>query len=136
MVLSYLSSPKLFNLCDHVSSRNPYRHIFIKFACVICGPFMPAIILANYIFYREQEYNLKRELQTYGNVEFDLYDDPDEEAQQQLMDEKSKEKENDSKKVSLFRKIQNYRYKAALNRKYYSYYRVIQASCESFIGKF
>ena len=49
--------------------------------------------------------------------------------------ELKRDPENDAEKVSLFRKIQKSRYRAAINRRYYSYYRVIQAAIEGFAGK-
>ena len=49
--------------------------------------------------------------------------------------ELKRDPENDAEKVSLFRKIQKSRYRAAINRRYYSYYRVIQAAIEAFAGK-
>ena len=53
----------------------------------------------------------------------------------QIAAELKRDPENDSEKVSLFRKIQKSRYRAAINRRYYSYYRVIQAAIEAFAGK-
>ena len=87
--------------------------------------------LANYVYYREQEYTQKRSLQTHGSLEYDLGNDEEEEAA--FIDEESKlDPDSDSEKVSLFRKIEKFRFRAALHRKYYSYYRVIQAAIESF----
>ena len=102
----------------------------------IFGPIMPVIILANYIFYKEQEHAYKRELQTHGSLEYDLTDDDPNQSQRELiLEEQGLDKDSDTVKVSLFRKIQIVRYRAALNRKIYSYFRVVQASIESFIGK-
>jgi hypothetical protein len=131
MALSAVSSPKVFNLCDHVSEKDPKRRIVVSVLCACLGPLMPAIILANYIYYSEQEYSLKRDLQSHGSVEYDLGRDELAEADQ-ILEEDKMDKDDDTVKVSLFRKIQRNRYKAALNRKYYSFYRVIQASIESF----
>ena len=41
--------------------------------------------------------------------------------------------EDDATKVSLFRQILKFRYQARLNKRYYSYYRVVQATLESFV---
>ena len=117
-----MSSRKVFYLCEHTTSKNPKRKAIIGIISFILGPIMPAIILANYIFYREQEYDLKRELQSHGSLEFDLGNDEQEEAIA-IHEENQKDKDSDTKKVSLFRRIQKLRYRSALNRRYYSYYR-------------
>ena len=67
MVLSAMSSPKVFNLCEHRAEKNPKRRFLVGLVSALLGPLMPAIILANYIFYREQEYSLKRDLQVITN---------------------------------------------------------------------
>jgi len=131
MVLSAMSTPKVFNLCKHVSEKYPKRRFLVILVSVVFAPLMPAIILANYIFYREQEYSLKRDLQCHGALEYDLGEDTEKEAIE-IAKELKRDPENDSEKVSLFRKIQKSRYRAAINRRYYSYYRVIQAAIESF----
>ena len=73
--------------------------------------------------------------QCHGALEYDLEDDPSEKQVSQIAAEAKRDPENDSEKVSLFRKIQKLRYRAAINRRYYSYYRVIQAAIEAFAGK-
>ena len=80
MVLSAMSSPKVFNLCEHRAEKNPKRRFLVGLVSALLGPLMPAIILANYIFYREQEYSLKRDLQCHGVIEYDLGIDEEEEA--------------------------------------------------------
>ena len=133
MVLSVMSSAKVFHLCEHRTKTCPKRQIAVWVICALLGPLMPAIILANYIFYREQEYSLKRDLQCHGVIEHDLGIDEEQEAKD-MAKEELVDKDNNATKVSLFRKIQKLRYRAALNRRYYSYYRVIQAAIESFAG--
>ena len=126
---------QVFDLCEHVKKDYPKRKLFIKCLCILFGPIMPVIILANYIFYKEQEHAYKRELQTHGSLEHDLKDDDPNQSQRNLiLEEQGIDKDSDAVKVSLFRKIQIVRYKAALNRRIYSYFRVVQASIESFIG--
>ena len=132
MILSAMSSPKIFNLCDHIAKANPKRDLIIRILCGLAGPFVPVIILANYIFYREQEHAKKRELQTHGAAEFDLGIDPETEAQK-MSQELKEDPEDDATKVSLFRQILKFRYQARLNKRYYSYYRVVQATMESFV---
>ena len=63
-----------------------------------------------------------------------MEDNPSENQINEMAAEAKRDPENDSEKVSLFRKIQKLRYRAAINRRYYSYYRVIQAAIESFAG--
>ena len=68
-------------------------------------------------------------------MEFDVKDEPDIELQNLQAEEKCFDNpDDDIEKVSLFRKIKITRYKAALHRKFYSHYRVVQASIESFVG--
>ena len=122
MILSWFASSEVFNSCTHNNDRFKMRQISIRIISVFLGPIMPAIILANYIFYREQEYDYKRQLQSHGCIEYDLGNDESLEAEQ-MLEEQRREKDSDPVKVSLFRKIQKLRYRAALNRRYYSYYR-------------
>ena len=67
-------------------------------------------------------------------MEYDVKDEPDAELQNLQAQEKLTDPDNDFEKVSLFRKIKITRYKAALHRKFYSHYRVVQATIESFVG--
>ena len=59
-----------------------------------------------------------------------------EEEKIEIAEEAKRDPDRDHIKISLFRRIQKMRYRAALNRRYYSYYRVIQAAIEAFAGKF
>ena len=132
MVLSMISSPKVFNVCHHVADECPKRAAMVRFVGFMLGPVAPIIIFGNYIFNREQEYAFKRELQTQGNLEYDLGNDEEEEMAQ--MEEEAKvDPDDDPTKVSLFRKILKFRYRAALSKRYYSYYRIIQATVESIV---
>ena len=74
-------------------------------------------------------------LQSHGSIEYDLGLNPEEEANEMALED-IRDKDKDATKVSLFRRIQKLRYRAALNRRYYSYYRVIQAAIESFAGRY
>merc|ERR1719414_608319 len=132
MILSMISSPKVFNVCHHVADECPKRAAMVRFVGFMLGPVAPIIIFGNYIFNREQEYAFKRELQTQGNLEYDLGNNEEEEMAQ--MDEEAKvDPDDDPTKVSLFRKILKFRYRAALSKRYYSYYRIIQATVESIV---
>ena len=106
MSLAAVSSPKLFNLQK--------KHWILRLVCFVIGPFMPAITLAKYIYYKEQEYSFQRDLQSYKDEEI------------------VEEKASHSEKEVLFRKIKTMKQNAALNHRYFSYYRIIQASIESF----
>ncbi len=122
VIISAVYSHKVFYPCEHVETASPRRKLVITILSMICGPLMPAIILANYVYYKEQEYQLKRELQTHGCLEIDVGENEEEEAEE-ILKEKARDPDKDSVKVGLFRKIQRNRYKAALNRRIYSFYR-------------
>ena len=134
MCLAYVTFPKMFDFIKLLKISPIWRKILVACISIIVGPFGPIIALANYIFYKDQEHDYKRKLQTHGNLEYDLDDEPDAELQKLQAEEKQIDPDNDYEKVSLFRKIQITRYKAALHRKFYSHYRVVQASIESFVG--
>ena len=102
---------------------------------VTTGHFYEIILLLFFrVFFQDKEHFYKRELQSQGCVEFDVKDEPDTELQILQDKEKLSDPDDDFEKVSLFRKIKITRYKAALHRKFYSHYRVVQASIESFVG--
>ena len=134
MCLAYVTFPKMFDFIKLLKISPIWRKILVACISIIVGPFGPIIALANYIFYKDQEHDYKRKLQTHGNLEYDLDDEPDAELQKLQAEEKQTDPDNDYEKVSLFRKIQITRYKAALHRKFYSHYRVVQATIESFTG--
>ena len=112
MILSFLSAPKIFKLCEHNAKANPGRALIIRLVCTLIGPIFPVVIFANYIFVREQQHKNERQLQSHGSL-----DDPD----------------DDAKKVVLFRKILKFRHAASLHKHYYSYFRIVQATMESIV---
>ena len=107
-ILSSLSSLKIFHLCDHTKKTYPRRVLLIRILCFILGPIAPIIIFANYIYNREQEHFFKRELQTHGNLELDIGNDVEKEAEE-MLEEAKVDPDVDAIKVSLYWKILKFR---------------------------
>ena len=132
MTLSFLSAPKIFKLCEHNVKANPGRALIIRLVCTLIGSIFPVVIFANYIFVREQQHKNMRQLQSHGSLEYDWGNDLEMEAK--YIDEEAKrDPDDDAKKVVLFRKILKFRYAASLHKRYYSYFRIVQATMESIV---
>ena len=131
MTLSFLSAPKLL-LCEHNEKKNPSRAFMIRLACTLIGPIFPVIMFANYISHREHQHRNERKLQCHGSLEYDWGNDLEMEAKY-MEKEAERDPNEDAKKVALFRKILKFRYAASLHKRYYSFFRVVQATMESIV---
>ena len=118
LLISLKIGPQIFELCNDVKKDHPWRNCFHKILCFVFGPVMPIFLVGNYTFLKKQEVLLKRSLQK-NNYHV----------------EESQPLNPDHDKMKLFKQIQHVRFRAALNRKVYYYFRIVHASIESFIGK-
>ena len=111
MFLSAVLAPKLLTR----ATGNPESAKWlwtIRMISFLWGPLMPAITFACFVFFREKEHEMKkqlRDLETGHDIN-----------------------NNNEMKLSKFIQIQRLSFTSALCHRYFSYYRVIQASIESF----
>lgn len=107
MVIAVYYSNDVFEMCRHSTSR--FKRNVFKAISFVFAPLMPAFLLANHVYYLQQEYTLIRELQTL-------------------------EEEDDSmaNRWYLFREIERTRYRSRLHRRIYSFFRVSAAVIQSF----
>ncbi len=109
IALSWLTSLKVFHACTHLEKSHKKTHRWIRALSSLFSPLMPTIILANHIYFKEQEYSFKRDLQSHGSLEYDMGNDAVAEAKL-IQDERTRDKDSDSFKVSKFRQIEKMRY--------------------------
>ena len=110
--ISFTHSKEVFDLCPHKTSKS--KVVFFRVLAILLAPVIPAFILANHVFYLQQEYGLQRDLQTMNSEE-----NPD-------------EKKSNDQKTRYFMQIEESRYKSQLFRRIYSFFRVGAAVIQSF----
>lgn len=140
--ISYSYSDHIFELCDHKHTQA--RIVNFRIISMFASIFMPAFILANHVFYLQQEYKLQRELQD-PELSFDFpvkkstsssnLKTSGKSSNPNLGTTSSIPKVNFSQTMritNLFQRIERSRYKCHLHRRIYSCYRITYASIQTF----
>ncbi|XP_059084151.1 uncharacterized protein LOC131881331 [Tigriopus californicus] len=139
--ISFSYSDHIFELCDH--KHTAPRTLSFRTISMMASIFMPAFILANHVFYLQQEYKLQRELQD-PELSFDFQ--PYKSASTSNLKKSGKtphphlgpssipkaDFSQTLRMTTLFQQIERSRYKCHLHRRIYSCYRIAYASIQTF----